>query len=576
MKRRSFIKTVGLAAAGTTGVTALPRIIRAGQPGKPAKKPNILIIIVDQLRFPQGSFNQDLLDAAAPNLAALRQRSVSFDAHYAAANMCSPSRSTMLTGLYTHQNGMFLTNAQGLAGQPPTPSLNPGFPTWGSILRSAQFGYQTFWWGKWHLSGDDQSSCDYASKYGFSGGLPVPSPNGGPGQGLGVDPQTTQVFKDWLNSSAELGPWCTTVSLVNPHDIAWFPKYSMMTPGENNPPPIAQLHAGLPANFEKWPEALLTEGKPGLQQAWVLLADKVLGFMPLHLGEPGFPELWFQLLDLYYQVTQYVDIQIGAVLNALAQSPAADNTIVVFTADHGEYAGAHGLRNKGFAAYEEAIHVPLYVKDPTNTFISAAQVGTSRTGLTSHVDFVAFLMTLASGGNEWRKKPQYAHLAGRADLATMLSSPSAPGRDFIMHTADEDIPEEALKVGIPYKDALISKILPPVAVPQWPPPTHVIGYRTKTAKLGVYSYFTPGSIEIMPKGQEAELYDYTDFGLAEVTNNAPSGSAPKPELYNTLYDELFNPNGGAVAAELRQPLPTFLTEVQRRAMNDYLAYEASL
>lgn len=122
MKRRSFIKRVGLAAAGTAGATALPNLLRAGPGPKGAKKPNILIIIVDQLRFPQGSFNQGLLDAAAPNLAALRQQSVSFDAHFAAATACSPSRSTMLTGLYTHQNGMFLTNAQGLAANPQLPA----------------------------------------------------------------------------------------------------------------------------------------------------------------------------------------------------------------------------------------------------------------------------------------------------------------------------------------------------------------------------------------------------------------------------------------------------------------------
>jgi arylsulfatase A-like enzyme len=576
MKRRSFLKRVGLAAAGTASATAFPKLLRAAPVSKGSKKPNILVIIVDQLRFPQGSFNQPLLDAAAPNLASLRQQSVSFDAHYAAATACSPSRSTMLTGLYTHQNGMFLTNAQGLAGQPPTPSMNPGFPTWGSILRSAQFGYQTYWWGKWHLSSDDQTGCGYITKYGFQGGLPLPSPNGGPGQGLGVDPQTTSMFKTWLDASAASGPWCTTVSLVNPHDVQWFPKYSMTTPGEDNPPPIPQFHTGLPANFESWPEALFNQGKPSLQQAWVVLTDSVFGFMPQHPTESGYPDLWFQLLDLYYAVTSYVDVQIGAVLNALAQSSVADNTIVIFTSDHGEYGGAHGMRGKAFALYEEGIHVPLYVNDPTGTFVPSSQVGTSRSGLTSHVDFVPFLMTLASGGNDWRKKPAYAHLAGRADLAAMLSNPNAPARQYILHTSDEDIPEEATKLGIPYKDALISNILPPPPAPQVPPPTHAIGYRTQTAKLGVYSYFTPGSINIQSSGQQAELYDYANNGIGEVTNNAPGGSSPEPTLYNQLYDALFNPTGGAVATELRQPLPPFLGEVQRRAIADYVNYEASL
>src|SRR3974377_2345101 len=87
MKRRSFIKRVGLAAAGTAAATSMPDFLRAS-PVSNGSKPNILIIIVDQLRFPQGSFNQPLLDAAAPNLATLRQQSVSFNSHFAAATAC--------------------------------------------------------------------------------------------------------------------------------------------------------------------------------------------------------------------------------------------------------------------------------------------------------------------------------------------------------------------------------------------------------------------------------------------------------------------------------------------------------
>ena len=73
-----------------------------------------------------------------------------------------------------------------------------------------------------------------------------------------------------------------------------------------------------------------------------------------------------------------------------------------------------------------------------------------------------------------------------------------------------------------------------------------------------------------------ELYDYANYGIGEVTNNAPGGSSPEPAVYTQLYGDLFNPNGGAVAAELRQPLPPSLGHVQRIAMADYLAYEASL
>src|SRR5215471_19051900 len=164
MKRRDFIKSVGLTGAALAGGASVVPPVLSGQVSpaapsfrkpKPKGGPNILVILVDQMRTPQPPFDQTLFDQAAPNLASLRQQSVAFNYHYAAATACSPSRSTMLTGLYTHQTGMFLTNAAGLPGELPTPDLNPGFPTWGSILSSAQFGYNTFWWGKWHLSQDD-------------------------------------------------------------------------------------------------------------------------------------------------------------------------------------------------------------------------------------------------------------------------------------------------------------------------------------------------------------------------------------------------------------------------------------
>ncbi|MGD2047977.1 MAG: sulfatase-like hydrolase/transferase [Chloroflexota bacterium] len=587
MDRREFLKDAGLAAGGLAASSMLPNAEEVQAKAKrqgastlwkdASERPNILVIIVDQLRYPQGLFTQALMDRAAPNLAQLRSESVSFENQFAAATMCSPSRSTMLTGLYTHQNGMFLTNAKGLVPF-SSPSLDPGFPTWGSILNDPEFGYNTYWWGKWHLSSDDATTPDYAEQYGFNtGGLPCPAPNGAPGQGLGVDPVTYTVFSNWLQTQAESesGPWCTTVSLTNPHDIAWFPKYTQgrqgypPTPGEDDPPPI--FHE-LPANFESWPEALELQGKPGWQQAFVLTIDLLIGAMPTNPGFPGYPELWHELLDLYVQVTHYVDIQIGKVLTALEDNGVADNTIVIFTSDHGDYAGAHGMHNKGYTVYEESIHVPLYVKDPTGTFVPPDQAGTTRSQLASHVDLVPLLMTLASGSNEWRTKQKYAHLAGRADIAAILSDPDAPGRDYIIHSTDEDVPSEAHQT-----DASLDAILR-INHSLGDPPGHVIGYRTEHAKLGVYSYFAPGTIDIMFEGQEAELYNYQQDGIDEVINRAPSAPDDQVDqaLFDELYDALFNPDSGAVVNELRQPLPRHFKQIQKRAFDAYLAYQEAI
>jgi hypothetical protein len=80
----------------------------------------------------------------------------------------------------------------------------------------------------------------------------------------------------------------------------------------------------------------------------------------------------------------------------------------------------------------------------------------------------------------------------------------------------------------------------------------------------------------MTEGQQAELYDYDTYGIEEITNNAPGGPAPEPQLFESMYDALFNPSSGAITTELRQPMPPFLRQVQRQAIADYLAFEASV
>src|ERR1041384_4213423 len=136
--------------------------------------------------------------------------------------------------------------------------------------------------------------------------------------------------------------------------------------------------------------------------------------MPYH-GE-GFAQQWFDLMNLYPLVTSYVDEQIGRVLDALEARPdIAERTIVIVTADHGEYGASHGLRGKGAAAYEEAIRVPLIVKDPRGRLTASPEA--PRTQLTSSVDVAPLLLTIASGGPAWRTERRYAHLARRHDLS---------------------------------------------------------------------------------------------------------------------------------------------------------------
>jgi arylsulfatase A-like enzyme len=485
------------------------------------------VILVDQMRAPAWVPATLALDTLLPNLASLQRRSVSFERHYTASNDCSPSRGVLLTGLYSHQTGCMITGRS---------KLNPGFPTWGKLLR--EIGYQTTWWGKWHLNPRANASL---SPYGFAGGT-YPSPNGAPGQGTEVDGSIVDQFAEWFEEEAGREPWCTTVSLVNPHDVAWWYRFTRELPLENEPPQWANQ---LPPNFET-PEQLQARAKPLLQRSLQDTAARSFGAVPF--SGPELLSTWSDLMNTYLLLQSYVDTQIGRVLSTLAGAPAhvRENTVVLFTSDHGEYGGSHGMRGKGASAYEEAIRVPFYVSDPRG--LATAAITTPRYQLTSSADVVALLLTIATGSSKWRSERLLAHLSGRHDMAAICTNPNAPGRAWVLHATDEDVTEFATEAHAAEA------------------PRHVAALRTQQAKLGVYSNWQAGGIEIEPLGREVELYDYsTGEGQAEVANVAGL-SGLEEVLLATLEEE-------AIPNELREPLPGYLRNAQQQGMSDYLDIE---
>ena len=520
-----------LASKGSTPATA-------PGPGGRQRAPNILVVIVDQLRAPQG-FQTGALEAALmPNLARLRNGAVSFDSHYTAANDCTPSRSTLLTGLYSHQTGCLVTGGSTLA---------PMFPTWGKMLR--EHGYTTAWFGKWHLTRHDNKwtasrNAGALEPYGFSGGT-YPSPDGGPGQGWRVDPMIAAQFKAWYAKAPTNRPWCTTVSFVNPHDIAWWYRWSARVAPEASAP--RRVHA-LPANFET-PAQLIARRKPLLQLS--LQETAASGFGPVSYTGSSAVRSWLPFMDLYLKLLGEVDHRVGAVIAALQSRPQlAANTVVVFTSDHGEYGASHGLRGKGGGVYEEGMKVPLIVKDLRGQLNAAPAI--ARTGLTSSVDIAPLLLTIATGSNAWRQDSHYAHIAGRHDIAQMLSDPTAPGRAMAPHATDEIVSEFAIE---PYAANA---------------PLHVVAIRTPTAKYAVYSNWKPKTNTVQSAGQERELYDYSSRdGMMELDNVA-GASHLEPALDAQLES--------AVRNELREPLPPSLQAAQRDGYADYylLAKTAAL
>jgi arylsulfatase A-like enzyme len=535
MDRRSFIKKSAAAGAGLVGAQALAPFAAAA---KSQRRPNILVIVVDEMRTPQWFPSQAALDTLLPNLARIRTRATSFENHYTAANMCVAARGTMLTGLYGHQTGCMLTKAVA-----DSSTLSDKFPTWGTMLR--QHGYGTTWWGKWHLGPVPDKTDGGLEPYGFDGGT-YPSPNGNPEQGKEKDPAIADQFIQWLDGVSGKHPWCTTVSLVNPHDINWWPRFTTTDELTAN---ADYRFTGSPENVET--AAQLLANKPRLQTALEQTIAMASGPVP-NEGGPLEEASWAENRTMYLIYQQEVDAQIGRVLDALHARPdLEENTIVVFTADHGEYAGSHGLRAKGGGAYEEATNVPLYVYDPRGQLSNGAS---TRSQLTSTVDLAPMLLTIAFGSSGWRAKKRYSHLASRADIAQIAANPSTAGRPWIAHITDETTVEE-----LSYTYSFANEA-----------PHHVAAVRTPSAKYAVYSPWKEGTIEVDTSDQDFELYDYsTGGGQLELANIAGTGSKLRDEMSALLQNEVI-PN------EVRAPLPRHLMAAQKEGMEDFYARSAEL
>ncbi|MEC3956897.1 sulfatase-like hydrolase/transferase [Nocardia sp. CDC153] len=529
--RRGFLTgaaaSVGAAVAATTAGPAA----RARADVDPSR-PNILVVIVDEMRAPVWFPDQPTLDRLLSNLARIRHGSVSFEQHYTAANDCTASRGALVTGLYSHQTGCMVVSES---------TLSPRFPTWGSMLR--EHGYETTWWGKWHLGHYPDRTPGALEAYGFAGGT-YPSPNGAPGQGLQSDPKIVDDFVDWFDHDSGGSPWCTTVSLVNPHDIQYWPRWTRRDQANLD---IPQWVDQLPGNFESLEQL---SAKPRLQMALVQASVIAFGLAPY--GTPEAMRAWIDMRNLYLWLQQQVDIQIGRVLDTLDSRPdVAANTVIVFTSDHGDYAGSHGLHGKGGGAYDEAVRVPLYVHDPRG-YLSPTDSLSTRTQLTSSVDLAPLLLTIATGGADWRAEDRYEHLRSRLDLAALCRNGSAAGRPFIAHTTDESTIEEA---------AILF---------DHNAPGHVAMVRTADAKFASYSKWVDGRIQIDADAeQEFELYDYsTDNGRLELDNQAGAGNPLRASMEQLL--------ARALDTEIQQPLPAYLKDAQEQGFDDYLQSSRSI
>ncbi len=373
--RRKFLKAgvsvgVGLGLAG---------ICRKAQGGN--DRPNILIILVDQDRYPMHT-----PPLSRPTRDRLRNNGIEFTKAFCAYPLCSPSRATLLTGKYPHQVGI-LTNTD-FYGK--NPSLSPELPNLGRVFSQADYG--TAWFGKWHLCRSTGNSAE-TQKYGFDR-IRISSQL----FGLGRDQSTIAHAASWIKDQTGASkPWLCVCSALNPHDICYPPIYGLY--GK-----IPQYPVSLPPNFVK------DAGEIYAPFAAVLNTPATRSQIPKN------EEQWISYLRHYCYFTELIDRQTGALLDALAQAGQLEKTVVIYTSDHGEMAGSHGLVNKSMSMYEENLHIPLVISRP-------GLKASSHDGLVSHLDLVPTLCGLS--GVAWPEP-----LPG-IDLSPLLSARAIPERGQI-------------------------------------------------------------------------------------------------------------------------------------------------
>ena len=146
---------------------------------------------------------------------------------------------------------------------------------------------------------------------------------------------------------------------------------------------------------------------------------------------PPEEERWRRFNDFYMNCTRSVDMHVDGILRELDSLGLTDRTIFVYTSDHGELAGSHGLHGKGPFAYEEGIHLPFHVVHPD------VKGGQETRALSGHIDIVPSLLSMAGAGPTKRAEFAQRELPGK-DLTSILTNPGAAdvhsARDAVLFT----------------------------------------------------------------------------------------------------------------------------------------------
>ncbi|WP_432889894.1 sulfatase-like hydrolase/transferase [Kribbella sp. CA-245084] len=313
-------------------------------------KPSILLIVSDQHRLDcvgaSGSY-----PVSTPRLDALAAQGATFSSAYTPIPLCTPARQSLLTGRRPETTGNLWNYDLG----PRIPALDPASYSWPRELQ--KLGYRSRYLGKWHVNPDHDPT-----DFGYDDWVPLDAYDRWRAQQYPdsslledwfgeVDPVPTADSRthwfadqtaDFIREATASGqPWHARLDFLEPH-----------LPCQ----PTAEFADRFPVDaIPQWRDFEdPLERKPYIQRQQLL-----------NWGVEDYTwEDWAPIVARYYAVIAQLDDAIGRVLDAVDEAGAAADTLVVYTTDHGDMCGSHGMMDKHYVMYDNVVRVPMIMSWP--------------------------------------------------------------------------------------------------------------------------------------------------------------------------------------------------------------------
>jgi len=328
ISRREFMRTTGAASAAAAAST-LP--LMASEQGR-SGKPNIVLIVCDQMNLDAIAAYKKQFEHDAwlchwvdtPNLDELVQNGVSFTESHTPNPVCCPARSSMFTGRYSLETGVVVNNV----------GIDQSVPNMGQWFEEHS-DYDRVYCGKWHAGGPWNVPS-------VTGSRKIPGfdtlPNGPGNWGRYMDYGISTGVEAYVRNHTGDNPFLAVAGFMDPHDICfWSPRHDH---GRTRDSDFFDLGDKLPA----------------------LPPNKAYDFNEIWQNPVAYGDMqWKNYIYDYCRMVERLDRNVGRILRAVRDR--ADDTIVLFTSDHGDGLGRHSRVSK-WHPYDESVKVPLIAYGP--------------------------------------------------------------------------------------------------------------------------------------------------------------------------------------------------------------------